>query len=129
MIAMRSDPIASILAAQHPEGYWVKPGAGYSPKYRATTWQIIFLDQLGADGRDTRIRNACGYLLEHAQTESGGFGSSGAKEDRPPPPSRAVHCLNGNLLRALLGFGWLGRCIQGDRQGSFRHQGILSVLC
>jgi hypothetical protein len=24
--AMRADPIASILAAQEPEGYWMKPG-------------------------------------------------------------------------------------------------------
>jgi hypothetical protein len=28
-------------------------------------------------------------------------------EDVLPPPSRAIHCLTGNLLRALLGFGWL----------------------
>jgi hypothetical protein len=24
-----------------------------------------------------------------------------------PPPSSAIHCVNGNLLRALIGFGWL----------------------
>ena len=24
-----------------------------------------------------------------------------------PPPSAAIHCLNGNLLRALIGLGWL----------------------
>lgn len=106
--AMRADPIAAILTAQHPNGYWLKPGAGYSPKYLGTTWQVIFLDQLGADGEDDRIRNACRYVLTHTQTESGGFGSSGAKSDRPPPPSRVIHCLNGNLLRALIGFGWLG---------------------
>ncbi|MBI2863632.1 MAG: hypothetical protein HYX94_03620 [Chloroflexi bacterium] len=26
---------------------------------------------------------------------------------RTPPSALAIHCLNGNLLRALLGFGWL----------------------
>jgi hypothetical protein len=31
--AMRTDPIASILATQQPDGWWVKPGGGYSPKY------------------------------------------------------------------------------------------------
>jgi len=29
-------PIAAILAAMHPEGYWAAPGAGYLPKYRST---------------------------------------------------------------------------------------------
>jgi len=44
--AMQADPIAAILAAQHPDGFWVKPGPGYAPKYRGTVWQVIFLDQL-----------------------------------------------------------------------------------
>jgi len=29
--AMRTDPIAAILAAEQPEGFWVKPGPGYTP--------------------------------------------------------------------------------------------------
>src|SRR3990170_7479754 len=40
--AMRADPIAAILAAPPPQGYWVKPGAGYGPKYLGTTWQGRF---------------------------------------------------------------------------------------
>ncbi|MBI4300335.1 MAG: nitrogen fixation protein NifH [Chloroflexi bacterium] len=105
--AMEADPIASILAAQQPEGYWVKAGPGYSPKYTGTVWQVIFLDQLGADGDDPRVRLACEYVLAHAQTEAGGFGASYADTSGAPPPSSAIHCLNGNLLRALIGFGWL----------------------
>jgi len=105
--AMRADPIAAILDAQYPEGYWVKPGPGYAPKYTGTVWSVIFLDQLGADGHDKQIRRACGYVLSHSQAESGGFSSSGRREERPPPPSTVIHCLNGNLLRALIGFGWL----------------------
>jgi hypothetical protein len=105
--AMRTDPIASILAACTPSGYWVKPGPGYSPKYRATVWQLIFLDQMGADGTDVRVQVACDYVLSHSQAESGGFAASGSWEETPPPPSRVIHCLNGNLLRALIGFGWL----------------------
>lgn len=103
---MRTDPVAAILAAQNPAGWWVRPGPGYLPKYTATTWQVIFLDQLGADGDDPRIRTACGYLLDHAQTESGGFGAV-AKGEARPAPSSAIHCLNGNVLRALIGFGRL----------------------
>ena len=103
--AMGTDPIASIMAAQHPDGWWVKPGGGYSPKYTGTVWSLIFLDQLGADGADPRLRAACAYLLDHAQSPSGGFGFSGGAAH--PPPSTVAHCLNGNLLRAYLGFGWL----------------------
>jgi len=101
-------PIQASLEAQYPEGYWVKPGPGYSPKYRATVWQIIFLEQMGADGSDFRVRRGCEYVLNHVQANNGGFGVSGARTDRPPPPSRVIHCLNGNLVRALLGLGWWG---------------------
>jgi len=34
--AMRCDPIAAILGAQDPAGWWARPGAGYVPKYTAT---------------------------------------------------------------------------------------------
>ncbi|TAJ99028.1 MAG: nitrogen fixation protein NifH [Chloroflexota bacterium] len=104
--AMRADPIAAILAAQHPDGYWEKPGAGYATKYRGTVWQLIFLDQLGADAGDPRIRRACDYVLDHSIAPTGGFGASG-QLNRVPPPSAVIHCLNGNLLRAVIGFGWL----------------------
>jgi hypothetical protein len=105
--AMQHDPIAAILAAQHPAGYWVKPGPGYSPKYTGTVWQVIFLDQLGADPCNERVQQACAYVLAHTQAETGGFGASGQAREDPPPPSHVIHCLNGNLLRALIGFGWL----------------------
>jgi hypothetical protein len=104
--AMAAPPIAAILAHQEAGGYWTRPGAGYGPKYTGTAWQIVFLDQLGADGSDPRIQRACAHLLQWSPTTSGGLGISSAKEVRPPP-SMVVHCLNGNLLRALIGFGWL----------------------
>lgn len=117
--AMAADPIASILAAQHPDGHWEKPGPGYATKYRGTVWQLIFLDQLGADPADERIRRACAYVLAHSQAASGGFGASGRVGADAPPPSAVIHCLNGNLLRALIGFGWLddarvGRAIEWE---------------
>ncbi|MEW6059912.1 MAG: nitrogen fixation protein NifH [Actinomycetota bacterium] len=117
--AMRSDPIAAILAGQHPDGFWVKPGPGYSPKYTSTVWSLMFLEELGADGRDRRIGRACDYVLSHTQAKNGGFGWQGSS-------STAVHCLNGNLLRALIGFGrlddervrrsldWQARSITGE---------------
>ena len=51
------------------------------------------------------MRAACAYVLAHCETSIGGFGLSGRIEG-PARPSSVVHCLNGNLLRALLGFGW-----------------------
>jgi hypothetical protein len=123
---MRAEPIRSILAAQDPAGWWVKPGAGYSPKYTGTVWELIFLDQLGADATDPRIQRACDYVLTHTPTISGGFGASGSRDDSPPPPSKVIHCLNGNIVRALVGFGriddarlrvavdWAARAITGE---------------
>ncbi len=105
--AMVADPIASILAAQEADGHWEKPGPGYATKYRGTVWQLIFLDQLGADPEDTRVRRACEYVLAHSQADNGGFGASGVAGAGSPPSSRVIHCLTGNLLRALIGFGWL----------------------
>jgi hypothetical protein len=117
--AMVADPIAAILARQAPAGYWEKPGPGYATKYRGTVWQVIFLDQLGADGRDRRVRTACEYVLSHSQAPNGGFGASGVVGANAPPNGYVIHCLNGNLLRALIGFGWLedarvGRAIEWE---------------
>jgi hypothetical protein len=104
--AMRADPIAAILKAQRPAGYWEKPGPGYATKYRGTVWQLIFLDQLGADPEHPGVRAACNYVLEHSLACNGRFAASGVHTEASPPPSRVIHCLNGNLLSALLNFGW-----------------------
>jgi hypothetical protein len=105
--ATRSGPIASILAAQDPAGWWEKPGPGYATKYRGTVWTLVFLDQLGADPDEPRVRAACRYVLAHSQARTGGFAASGVSRETPPPPGSVIHCLNGNLLRALIGFGWV----------------------
>ena len=118
---MKSDPVQIILAAQKPEGYWVKPGSGYSPKYQSAAWQILFLAELGVDGRNKQVRRGVEYYLEHARATHGGFSAA-----QNAAPSLAVHCLNGNLILALnaLGYGgdervvravdWLAGAITGD---------------
>ncbi|MDD5038233.1 MAG: nitrogen fixation protein NifH [Dehalococcoidales bacterium] len=95
-----SGPVPDILVVQTPEGYWLKPGPGYSPRYRSTVWQIIFLSQLGADASDTRVRKGCNYLLDHTISKHGWFSFNGT-------PSGFVHCLAGNLEAALIDLGWL----------------------
>ncbi len=127
---MTSEPVGKILAAQRPEGYWVKPGNGYSPKYQATGWQILFLAELGADRSDARVRQGCEYLIGHAQTVRGGFSAL-----QNAVPSGEVYCLNGNLVWALmaLGYGkdervhraldWLAGAITGDSFGRYLASG------
>ncbi|MFC1991966.1 nitrogen fixation protein NifH [Chloroflexota bacterium] len=97
---MLSGPVPRILAAQEPEGFWLKSGPGYSPKYRSTVWQVIFLAQLGADGTDPRVQNACSYVLSHSIVVNKGFSVNGT-------PSYFIHCLAGNLGAALIDLGWL----------------------
>jgi hypothetical protein len=130
-----SHPVKDILEAQHRDGYWVKPGHGYSPKYRSTVWQVMFLDQLGADGGDARVRAACEYVLAHTQAPNGGFGYSAQWDAAHPANSVVIHCLHGNLLRALLNFGygddehvrraidWQARSITGDGFTDFYKSG------
>jgi len=103
---MRSGPVSAILDAQGSDGCWVKPGSGYSPKYRATTWQILILAELGADASDERVRRGCEYVLSHTIASSGAFSAN-----NPPVPSGAVHCLNGNLLWSLIRLG----CLEDER--------------
>lgn len=128
-------PVKNVLGAMYADGFWVKPGAGYSPKYRSTVWSVIFLDQLGADGKDPRIRAACEYVLSHTQAPNGGFGSSARVEAAHPPNSAVIHCLHGNLLRAMLDLGlgddervqraieWQARAITGDKFTDYYKSG------
>ncbi|MGD9030812.1 MAG: nitrogen fixation protein NifH [Anaerolineae bacterium] len=123
---MTTGPVPLILDAQFPEGFWVKPGGGYSPKYRSTVWQIIFLGKLGADPADERVRRGCEYLLSHSIASNGAFSAR-----QQPVPSGAIPCLNGNLLFALrrLGYAadpraqaaldWLARAVTGE--GGFEY--------
>jgi hypothetical protein len=119
--AHRDGPIAEVLAHMEAEGFWVKPGAGYGPKYRSTVWAMILLAQLGAAlGEDKRLDRACNYLLDHALTKNGQFTTttSGA-------PCGTIDCLQGNLLSSLVGMGcqdprlglayeWMARSLTGD---------------
>jgi hypothetical protein len=118
--AHKEGPIALILSKMEQEGYWVKAGPGYNPKYRSTVWSLILLAQLGASANeDKRIMQACNYLLDH-MCQGGQFTTttSGA-------PSGTVDCLQGNLLWSLMELGcddsrmdkayeWMAHTVTGD---------------
>jgi hypothetical protein len=126
---MKTGPVPAILAAQAAEGYWVKPGPGYSPKYQGTLWSLLFLAQLGADGKNEQVRRAVAYVFDHAQTKAGAFSCNGT-------PSAAVHCLWGNVVRAMLDLGvWdderleraidrLARSVTGDGYGPYLKSAV-----
>ena len=119
-IAHQEGAIAQVLSHMEKEGYWVKPGPGYNPKYRSTVWSMILLAQLGASAReDKRIEQACKYLLDH-MAEGGQFTSTSSGA-----PSGTIDCLQGNLLWSLMELGcddpridkayeWMARTVTGD---------------
>jgi len=112
-------PIAFVLENMQPEGYWVRPGPGYTAKYRSTAWSLILLAQLGAHvDEDKRIGVGCAYLLEHSLAKGGQFATLGG-------PASTVDCLQGNLCWALLELGyqdsrldkafeWMARTVTGE---------------
>jgi len=124
---MSTGPVPEILAAQQSGGYWLKPGPGYSPKYRSTVWQVIFLAQLGADGSAPAVRAGCEYVLSHSVARHGGFSVNGT-------PSGFVHCLAGNLGAALIGLGMFGNeqlqaaieCVVNQRNGTLFEPNTLA---
>jgi hypothetical protein len=96
---MELGPVPAILAAQHADGYWEKPGTGYYPKYRGTVWSMVYLAQLGADPADPRVRSGGEYLLGNAIASTGVFTATGT-------PAGNIQCLAGNLGAALLDLGF-----------------------
>ena len=111
--------ITRILENMTPEGFWEKPGGGYSPKYRSGVWSLIYLSQLGADVQtDPLIETACQYYMEHAFSSTGGISYNGA-------PGGTIDCLQGNMLTAFLDLGyddpridkafeWMARTVTGE---------------
>jgi hypothetical protein len=112
-------PINAVLSKIDNEGFWVKPGAGYNPKYTGTVWSVILLAQLGASiDMDERIATACAYILDHNLTKLGQFSATGT-------PSGTLDCLQGNLCYSLFELGctdprldkayeWMARSVTGE---------------
>ena len=119
--AHKEGPIAEVLAHMQREGFWVKAGPGYNPKYTSTVWAIILLAQLGASvHEDERIEQACKYLVDHALADGGQFTMVASNA-----PSGTADCIQGNLLWSLLELGyedprlerafeWMARTVTGE---------------
>ncbi|HEY9076030.1 MAG TPA: hypothetical protein VIO61_05770 [Anaerolineaceae bacterium] len=119
LIAHKVGAIPAILEKMDPSGFWVKPGAGYSPKYKSTVWAVNLLAQLGAQvGADERIDRACAYVLDHTLADGRQFSYNGA-------PGGTIDCLHGNLTWSLQVMGctdprleqaydWMARMVTGE---------------
>ena len=96
---MTSEPVRGILEAQYPQGYWVKPGRGYSPKFRGSVWQLMFLADLGATPNEA-IGRACRSVLDNSFLPEQGLFSA------TKGGTGTIVCLNGNLLHAFIRLGY-----------------------
>jgi hypothetical protein len=104
---MGSDPVVRILSRQSAGGFWGRAEDYYArSKYKGTIWNLILLAELGVSGKDERIKNACEFVIERSQDESGGFCAMPrvAGEKR----RGLVPCYTGNMAFALIRFG-MGR--------------------
>jgi hypothetical protein len=105
---MLGGAVPRILGAMEKGGYWGDPDTFYTAKYRGSVWQLIILAEMGADGRDERIREACEFLLASSQDrDSGGFSMHRSARLGGGRPSEVIPCLTGNMVFSLIRLGYL----------------------
>ena len=105
---MERGVVPKILAKQKEGGYWGKKEDFYvRAKYKGTVWQLIVLAELGADGKDERVRKACELVLGICQDrQSGGFSYLGTSEEGGFHHA-VLPCLTGDMVWSLIKFGHL----------------------
>jgi len=105
---MAKGVVPKILAKQSPEGFWAEKKMFYRSKYKGTTWQLIILAQLGAEGTDPRVRKACEFILHHSQhKEIGGFSVDYSVTKDGGSTGWLIPCLTGNMVWSLVRLGCL----------------------
>ena len=123
---MADGPVPRILAQQKAGGYWgIEADFYIRAKYKGTVWSLILLAELGADGADPRIRNACEFMLRWSQDrQSGGFSYVGSASGGGFH-SGVIPCLTGNMVWSMLRLGfkedpraWRGRSIGSSAAGA-----------
>ena len=102
-------PVAGLLVAQNPDGYWRHAEDCYWPKWTATTWALIVLAELGMPGDDARIIKGCEHFLLTQQAQDRSF----PPKEYPADPMAGYRllwepCVTGNMIRALSAFGYGG---------------------
>jgi hypothetical protein len=104
---MMKGVVPAILRQQKEPGYWDNEEDFYvRAKYRGTTWQFIILAELGADGGDRRIKNACEFILGISQDRQSGAFSYRGNRRSGGFHSGVLPCLTGNMIWSLIRFGY-----------------------
>ena len=100
--------VPRILSKQKGGKYWVNPENFYVyTKYKGTVWTFIILAELNADKNDYRIKQTSEYILNNSQDhQSGGFSVYG-NEREGGLHEQVIPCLTGNMIWALIRFGFL----------------------
>lgn len=125
---MRTGSVVRILDQQASDGRWGSDDSLYRPGWTGTGAQLGILADLGADGADPRVQAACDWALDRGQTDSGGISHDGRQ-------SGIIHCVNGDVTRALVTFGrldtpevraaldWTCDAILGSGEPAYRKSG------
>ena len=105
---MSTGTVPEILSKQNEDGFWGDPKKFYTDKYKGTSWQLLILAELGADGSQPLIARACQLILDHSQeAASGGFAVYRSEKTGWGLPGYVVPCLTGNMVWSLIRLGYL----------------------
>lgn len=104
---MKVGVVPKILAKQEAGGYWGIPENFYlRGKYKGTSWQLIILAELGADGNDERIKNTCEFIFKNAQDPVSGAFSYVSNKEGLGDHERVLPCHTANMVWSLIRFGY-----------------------
>ncbi len=105
---MLAGAVPKILSKQSSDDCWEAPEEYYTAKYKGTSWQLLILSELGADGKNERIQKVCEFILEASQDlESGGFSIWHSVKMGGGRHSGVIPCLTGNMVYSLIRLGLL----------------------
>jgi hypothetical protein len=98
-------PVAALLAAQKPTGYWIQRDY-YLPKNYSTFCVLSILADLGLTKGNEHIRRGCAYLFTH-QREDGQFCRRRRMQGQGVVwETRAEPCTHARVVRFLIQFGY-----------------------
>ena len=103
-------PVRKLLRMRNREGYWPPKNTFYNPKWTASVWPLMLLGEMGLPP-DEGVKTACERFLDLHQIKSGSFACPSRLEKWkgqliPEAKRWDEPCLTGNMIRALLVFGY-----------------------
>ncbi len=98
-------PVAELLAAQQPKGYWIKPDY-YLPRGRGTFWVLSLLADLGLTSENEHVRRGCEHIFTF-QREHGAFRRRRRVSGQVPASGDLLEfCTHARIVRFLIQFGY-----------------------